>query len=290
MNRRTRIVALFVVLFILQVALLICWHVEAGAPLRAKDVIVGLVTMIVMGVIYFFSARYYLRAIDRAVALHAAQASVELERSLELYHSMAEREERLVRQICATIEQGLAQAQEELAQGKVDEVDNCLQRSLDAASESPLPRCENAIIGAVLEAVSHQFASESVTLTARTDIPAEIDLPDIEIAAVLFNLADEAIGNCRALREADPTTEASVIMRIATEAGQLVIEAESPERAAKKARFGARKNTARAAKKSWSAKVIEDFVYSHDGFVEYAHAEGISRTSAMIPLGTLSEH
>jgi len=285
MNRRTQIIALFVVLFFAQVALLIYWHVGSAVPLRPADVAISALTLLVTGVVYYFSARYYLKAIKQAAAIHAMRASEDLERSLELYRTMADREEQLVRRICEAIDAELVQAQEELAQGETTEVSVHLQRSLDMASEAIAPRCQNAVIAAVLDAEDRQFSSEGIELTTKANIPAEIGIPDIEIAAVLFNLADEALANCKALIEQDPSAKPSASIRMLTDTGQLVIETESPgHTGSKKTRRNAAKSASSKTKPNWSARVIEDFVQGNGGIVEFAEGNGIARTSVMIPL------
>lgn len=291
MNRRAQIIALFVILFFAQVALLIYWHVGSAAPLRPADVAISALTLLVTGVVYYFSARYYLKAIKQAAAIHAMRASEDLERSLELYRTMADREEQLVRRICEAIDVELVQAQEELAQGETAEVSAHLQRSLDMASEAIAPRCQNAVIGAVLDAEDRQFSSEGIGLTAMADVPAEMEIPDIEIAAVLFNLADGALANCKALRERDPSAKPSASIRMLTDSGQLVIETESPGHAgSKKTRRNPAQATSSKTRTNWSAKVIEDFVQGNGGIVEFADEGGVARTSVMIPLqGTRGE-
>ena len=290
MNRRAQIITLFAILFFAQVALLVCWHTQSSVPLRPSDVAISAITLLVTGVVYFFSARYYIRAVKQAAAIHNLRASEDLERSLELYRTMADREEQLVRRICNAIDAELLQAQEELAHGKTTEVKSHLQRSLDMASETIVPSCQNAVIAAVLDAEDRQFASEGIKLIIKADIPAEIDIPDIEIAAVLFNLTDEALANCKALIERDPSAEPIATIRMLTDTGQLVIEIESPNCTdSKTAGWRASKAAASKATSNWGARVIEDFVRGNGGIVEFTEKDSITRTSVMIPLQGIRE-
>ena len=285
MSRRTQIMALFAMLFLVQMALLTYWHIESSAPLHIADVAVSGLTLLVTAVVYFISARYYLRSIKHATVLHAAHMSGKLEQSLELYRAMAEREEQVVRHICSEIDSELVQAREELAAGETDEIRAHLQRSLSMASETATPRCQNAVIAAVLDAEARQFTSEGFELITKVDIPAEIGIPDIEIAAMLFNLADEALTNCKALSEQNPSVKPSATIRMLTNAGQLVIEAVSPSYTSPTNTKGGTSRVApHKSTLDWSARVIEDFARSNGGIIEFFEEGSISRMSVMIPL------
>ena len=284
MNRRNLITALFAGLFLLQAVLLASWHIASAEPLRPVDVAVSIVTLAVTGIVYLFSARLYRQAIKRSTETHVAQASEDLERSLKLYRDMAAREEALTRKVCDAIETELNLAREDLAQGKLTEVDSHLQHSLDMATEALPTRCHNTTVAAVLEAESRQCANEGVILEAKADVPAIVGLSDIEMAALFFSLIDDALGSCRELREDDPATEPTISVRALTDAGQLLIEVDAP-----RAGSGGKKRrgtSARSAngKTDWNARVVEDFVKSNNGLIERTEESYLTRTSVMIPL------
>ena len=280
MNRRTLIVVIFSVLFVLQAVLLLSWHFTSDKPVQAVDVAVSVLTLALTAIIYIASTRFYFAAIKRSTEAHVAREGAKLEHSLELYRSIAAREEQLTRKVCSAIENELVLAQEDLAQGDVSKADARLQNSLNMATEAIPSRCRNVTIAAVLEAESRQCENDAVRLTSEVAVPEEIGLPDIDMAALLFSLIDRALDECRAQREADPSSNPSIAVRMLTNTGQLLIEVENTCEGSD--------GTDRGSKDGydWNDKVIEGFTKGHGGIVEHSSDDKTHRTSVMIPLPT----
>ena len=99
MNRRTLIVVIFSMLFVLQAALLFSWHLTSDKPMQASDIAVSVLTLCLTAIIYVASTRFYFMAIKRSTEAHVAREGAELEHSLELYRSIALREEQLARKV-----------------------------------------------------------------------------------------------------------------------------------------------------------------------------------------------
>ena len=289
MNRRTLIVVIFSMLFVLQAALLFSWHLTSDKPMQASDIAVSVLTLCLTAIIYVASTRFYFMAIKRSTEAHVAREGAELEHSLELYRSIALREEQLARKVCSAIENELVLAREDLAQGDIAKADVRLQNSLDMATEAIPSRCNNVTIAAVLEAESRQCENDGVRLTTEVAVPEEIGLPDIDMAALLFSLIDRALDDCKAQRAEDPSSNPTIAVRMLTDAGQLLIEVESTrDDTSAPSRRTVQKGTSKSGY-DWNDKVIEGFTKGHGGIVEHSNDGKAHRTSVMIPLQDVAD-
>ena len=279
MNRRRIISILFVALYALQLALLIYWHAlasTAGSP----SIILTVLTAILAGVIDAASARFLQHAIDQTEKAHAAQAAERLERSLQEYSNMAEHEARMVSNISRAIERELESARSDLSRGEIDGAYARMQTSLDMASEAYSLQHDNIVIAAVLDAQRRQCESKGIELKAQVALPAEIGLPDIELATMVFSLIDYAQDNCEQMdRKADATP--TICVRMLADLGQLVVEVKGPR---PKERIARRRKGEQAIHSDGNLAVVKEMAERYNGIMEIDDGSKTCRVSVMLPV------
>lgn len=285
MNRRVAIIGLAVVFYALQLVLLYNWYVLGGAN-NAFDMVLAAVFAMILAGIDVGAVNYLLQTIHRSEQLYAAAVGEELERALESYRIQAEREADHARMIGETVSDELLRTRNALALGQLDEADEHLKRSLDVASTTRSAYCENVAVAAVLEVKERQCAEAGVGFSARASVPDNLPLPEVEVAALLFNLVDNALHECERLTTEGQTEAPEIAVRVKTQAGQLFFEVSNPCKPDAIARTGAsisrRADTRR--EHGWGTQIVDGIAESYGGIVSRAVADGVFTTSVMIPL------
>ena len=305
MSRRRLIIALTCAFYALQLGLLMYRHSLAASDARSIDAFVSIGIAVVLGLIDANAARYLLGALNRSQTVYATDASARLERSLERYRLEAERDERFAQEVGRAVEEELSRARKAIAQGKSAEANGHIQASLGIASNMRPPYCDNVAVAAVLDSKNRQCEEADIDLDAKVDIPSELPLPEVEVAAVFFNLIDNAMHECEALKS-EGVDKVAISVRAGIQAGQLFIEVRNPCRVASKRKCGFDSVLRRRAKgvandagvdqsamlrrsdtsheHGWGTNIVRTIARDHGGIVEYSRRDAIFTATVMIPL------
>lgn len=289
MNRRRVIIVLTGVFYLLQLALIAYWHSLAEEGTRMLDLAISVGIAVVIGLIDAAVARYLLQALRRAETAYAADVSERLEQSLESYRVTAEREDALAQEVGSAVELELAAARRALAEGRVGDLDHHLQHGLDIASQTRASYCENVTVAAVLETKVRQCEEAGVRLVPQVVLPNELGLPDVDVAAVFFNLIDNALHECVAL-VAEGVDEPTIVTKARVQAGQLFVSVENPCRADVDAHSKARAHRAESGQlHGWGTEIVASIAQDHGGIAEFEAHDGTFVANVMIPLHALPD-
>lgn len=287
MNRQRVIILLACAYFVLQVITISCWYTFGTEETHVTDMLICVAATIIVGALDVGVVRYLFQAMRRSESAYASDVSSLLTSSLERYRIQSSQEEQLMRQLGDEIERELTMARAALAAGDFGQLDSHMRASLDAASTTRGPLCDNATVAAILESKTRECAEAGVTLTPNVVLPEYLDIQDIELAAVLFNLIDNALHECVALieegRESEP--EISVFGRV--QAGQLVLKVENPcRRGVNVTRKAAARMKETALFHGWGTHIVSSIAASYGGIAEFCEKDGLFTASVMIPLRT----
>lgn len=285
MNRRRLLVYLTCVLFAMQVAVIVFAQIMSADHTPASLVVSVLIALII-GATDMAVTRYLLSALKHAESAYAQDVSRKLEESFELYRLEAAREEELVQEIGRAVNNELSQAREALAQQRLGKVDDHLRTSVDIASQTHSSYCDNITVSAVLESKARQCSRAGIKLRARVSLPRELTLPDVDVAALFFNLIDNAMHECEALmRHGELHSEPLIDVRSQTRAGQLFLEVENPSREGGNTRRVTATRKARGrSRHGWGTQVVSSIAEQYGGVVDFAEGDGIFTASVLIPL------
>lgn len=284
MSRRNLIIVLTGIFYALQLGVIINWYGLSTAESRAGDLIFGVAIAVIAGLVDAGTARYLLAALKRSHEAFTASINEQLERSFEEYRARAEEEEQLVEEIGAGVEEELTLAREALASGRTDEVHNRLSQGINIASRIHAARCDNVPIAAVLDNKERQCSEAGIALDTDVTLPEDIGIPDVETAAIFFNLIDNARHECESLKEERGGESLSIHVRSRIGAGQLVIEVTNPCRTEASRRRAKSRASSSQRTHGWGTSIVEDIARSHGGIAEYAEEDGTFTASVMIPL------
>lgn len=285
MNRRRLLVYLTCLLYATQLVVIAFSHVVSAAhtlPSLAVSVLVALI----IGATDAAVTRYLLAALKRAESAYAQDVSRKLEESFEHYRLEASHEEQLIQEIGSAVNEELSQARTALAQQRLSKVDDHLRTSVAIASQTHHSYCDNMTVSAVLESKARQCKRAGVELRAHVSLPHELSLPDVDVAALFFNLIDNALNECRDLIERDELHgEPLIDVRSQTRACQLFLEVENPSReGGNTRRISAARNARGRAKHGWGTQVVSSIVDQYGGVVDFKEEEGAFIASVLIPL------
>jgi len=305
MSRRRLIIALTCAFYALQLGLLMYRHSLAASDARSIDAFASIGIAVVLCLIDANAARYLLGALNRSQTVYATDASARLERSLERYRLEAERDERFAQEVGRAVEEELSRARKAIAQGKSAEANGHIQASLGIASNTRPPYCDNVAVAAVLDSKNRQCEEADIDLDTRVDMPTKLPLPDVEVAAVFFNLIDNAMHECEALQLAG-LDEVAISVRARVQAGQLLIEVRNPCRVdsnSKRGLAGVFRHRAMGSESDagvdqsamirrsetshehgWGTNIVRTIARDHGGVVDYSRHDATFTATVMIPL------
>jgi len=294
MNRRHTIIVLTCAFYALQIGLLVYWHSLAASDMRAIDAFISLAIALILGVIDASVARYLLQALHRSETVYATDVSTRLERSLEGYRLAAERDEELMREVGYAVERELASAREALSQRRAADADNHIRASVDIASQTKPSYCDNVAIAAVLDSKARQCDEAGVGFDAKVDLPADLPLQDIEVAAIFFNLIDNALHEGEALLEESEEAVPTVTVRSKVQAGQLFIEVSNPFRTESGTIRNVRRNALTLRSESadehgWGTSIVTTIARDHGGIAEFETHGKTFVATVMLPLPESSQ-
>lgn len=284
MNRRHVILALGATLYVLQLGLLIYAHSLAAPALQSLDMVVSAAIALALGLADWYATHYLLQALDRIEQVYAQDVSQQLQQTLEHYRQLAEREEWRAREIGVGVETELAKAREDLAEGHAEDATKHLWLGLDIASDIKRPPCANVTVAAIMEVKARECEEAGVRLDSKIDLPQELPLQNAEVASLLFNLIDNALNECKALRAENPTYQPEITLCGRIQAGQLFIQVRNPQRhhLAGEKRFKTRPQS--ESQHGWGTDIVQDIAQNHGGLAEFESAGDTFTATVMIPL------
>lgn len=285
-NSRRLIITFTCILYLLQVIAIIVSGIGNGPTSFITSVFVSVLLSVCIGIVDMFTVRYLLAAVKRSERAYATQVSSRLESSLEGYRKQMEREERLIQQIGNEINAELHTAQDALAGGDISEADHHLKTSLTLASQTKSVACDNIYVSAVLESKLRQCAEAGIDLRTQVSLPQELPIQSIEVASIFFNLIDNALHECEALRDSQgPDTQLDIVVRGLIQAGQLFIEVDNPCRPCIDTELrAARRRADTSDLHGWGTQIVADISRQHDGISSFSERDGRFVAQVMLPL------
>lgn len=285
MSRRRLILTLCIMFYSLQLGLLTYWHSLAAPELQSLDTLVSMVIALALGVVDWYATHHLLRALDRTEHIYAQDVNQQLQQTLERYRRLAEREDERAREIGLSVEAELAQAREDLAAGHTEDATKHLQIGLDIASDVKRPPCANVAVAAIMEVKTRECEEAGVRLNGNVNLPQEIQLPNVELASLLFNLIDNALNECKVLLAEDPTCEPEITLRGRIQAGQLFIQVRNPCRDETPTKKTQLKIQSRGeSSHGWGTDIVQTIARIHGGIAEFESAGNTFTATVMIPL------
>lgn len=285
MNRKRIISLLMCVFYILQLVIIMYWHSLAPNDIRTTDTFVTIAIAVVVGLVDYSIARYLLSALSRLEASYGYDVAKRLEQSLAGYREESLREEAIAKELGSSIASELDKARDALTRGDNAEVSNLMRNSLDIASSTATPICENVTVAAVLASKTRQCSEEGITLASQVALPEPLPLPDIDIAAIFFNLIDNARHECRSLMTEGLVSDPRIDVSSRIQAGQLFVKVQNPSHHGidtKKMRMERRSNT--SSQHGWGTEIVSSIAQEQGGIAQFEESDGTYVATVMIPL------
>ena len=285
-NSRRLIITFTCILYLLQVIAIFVSGIGNGQTAFITSVFVSVLLSICIGIVDMFTVRYLLAAVKRSERAYATQVSSRLESSLESYHNQTEREERLIRQIGTEINEELHAARDALVGGDLSEADHHLRTSLTLASQTKSVACDNIYVSAVLESKLRQCAEADIDLRTQVSLPQELPIQSIEVASIFFNLIDNAMHECEALRDSRGSdVHLDIVVRGLIQASQLFVEVDNPCRPGVDAELRAAKRRSDTSDlHGWGTQIVADIARQHKGISSFSERDGRFVAQVMLPL------
>lgn len=209
-----------------------------------------------------------------------ADVTKDLEESLRAYRVRALQDRQLASMVGVNVEQNIARARQALLEGDVPGTQDKLRHGIDLVSQTGATQCDNVVVASVLESKSRQSEAAGVELVTEVVLPEELGLEDVEVAAVFFNLIDNALHECAELARPDNRIE----VRARIQAGQLFVEVTNPcrEGAEHRRRAAARRSDA-TMYHGLGTSIVTDIARRHGGLAQFDERDGIFVADVMIP-------
>lgn len=285
MNRKRIIALLMLAFYLLQLGIIVFWHSLAQDNARTTDAFVSIAIAILVGIVDYSIVRYLLSTLSKLQASYGYDVAKRLERSLAGYHEESLREETIARNLGISIAQELEKACDALARGDIAEVSSLLHTSLDIASSAPTFPCENLAVAAVLASKTRQCAEEGVSLVARVMLPEPLPLPDIDVAAIFFNLIDNALNECRSLVTEGLVSDPQIDVFSRIQAGQLFVKVENPSHQGVDTTIKAiERRSTTSSQHGWGTDIVSSIAHDQDGMAKFEESGGRFVAKVMIPL------
>lgn len=246
--------------------------------------VITAVLVITTGVIDVGVVVHLLGMLKREEIAYTADVTKELEESLEEYREQAERERRIAENIGTVVECQVMMAREALARGDLVMANALLNEGRSTTAASQVARCENVVVSSVLESKTRQCAEAGVELVSDVRLPKDLTMDDVELAALFFNLIDNALHECEHVR-VDDHRPPQIVVRGSVEAGQVFIEVRNPcrEGAAQKQRVASKRADVTLLH-GLGTSIVSDIAARHGGIAEFTDHEGTFVADVMFPL------
>ena len=286
MNQKRLISPLVCFFYLLQLTIIAYWHSLAPSDAHETDALVSIAIAAVVGLVDYSVARYLLSALTKLETTYRYDVAKRLELSLARYREESLREESIAKEIGASIESELDKARAALTRGDNAEAGNLIRSSLDIASSAAAPPiCENVTVAAVLASKTRQCSEEGVTLASQVTLPEPLPLPDIDIAAIFFNLIDNALHECKSLMAEGLISDPRIDVSSRIQAGQFFVKVRNPSHQGidtKNER--ARRRASTSSLHGWGIEIVSSIAQDQGGLATFEESEGEFIATAMIPL------
>jgi len=232
--------------------------------------------------------RMFLRALDNLAATYGLDVRQRLQESLADYRLQGERDQLATREAALLIDRELERAHDALEVGDLKALDQHLAASLSLAESTRAPYCANVVVASLLASKKRQCTESGIVLETQVSLPRELTLQDIEVASVFFNLIDNALHECEALRQEDAASHPHILVRSSIEANHLFVQVENPCRPDAEQRRRERRRAIGASRThGWGTGIVRDVAYRHRGIAEFGARDGVFCASVLIPLSAM---
>ena len=286
MNRKRLISPLMCFFYLLQLAIIVYWHSLAPSGMHETDALVSIAIAAVVGLVDYSIARYLLSALSKLENAYRYDVAKRLELSLTRYREESLREESIVKEVGASIHNELNKARVALTQGNNTEVGNLIRSSLEIASSTAAPPiCENVTVAAVLASKTRQCTEEGVTLASQVTLPEPLPLPDIDIAAIFFNLIDNALHECKSLMAEGLISDPRIDVSSRIQAGQFYVKVRNPSHQGIDTKSErARRRESTSSLHGWGIEIVSSIAREQGGLAKFEESKGEFIATVMIPL------
>ena len=229
------------------------------------------------------------RALDRSFDVEAEEMRARmLAEQLEVQqacqsHAKAEAAEaaRVRRSMIEQLRAADAQLDERSAAGATRD----LARAVEIAGTRALRLCQNHAVDALLQVKSYAAREAGIDITVSADVPADLNLPEVEVCGVLANLIDNAMNATRALDEGQRLIKVSARVRanflvvtvgnscVAPAGGRGVSASDAPAGAFRPASAPWKQTASRpslAVEHGWGQGIVNSIAKRHDGTFDVA--------------------
>lgn len=290
-TRRCAIVAVLCLMLVLHVVAVIGACAFVNTQVDAQSLVLSAALVLMTAFIDIGVVRYLLGVLRRSEQAYTADVTRDLEESLVEYREQAERERLVAQEVGAEVEQQIASAREALASGNITATDNYLHEGMEAAAQAQVSHCDNVVVASVLESKARQCAESGVDLVSAVVLPDDLPMEDAEVAAIFFNLIDNALHECEALIATTPESQGHgeplrITVRSDIQAGQLFVEVTNPcRKGAEAKRQAAARRVDATVFHGLGTSIVSDIAVQHGGVAEFAERDGTFVADVMIPLG-----
>ena len=228
---------------------------------------------------------YVLRTIDRTTQAYADEMGAELDRMLDRYHDETAKARQRAQEVAAAVEQELAQARAALSAGDFAGTNGHLRKGLSQTLNTTPPLCDNPIIAAVITGKMEECRSAGVAFVTHLDVARDLSLPDIDVAAIIFNLIDNALHECTLLLTSGALESPSITVRITSHAGQLFIEVVNPcRRDSELVQRRQKYPLSPRGSHGLGTGIVSSLARQHGGITEFDVRDGSFVAQVMLPL------
>lgn len=281
-KRRHALIATFVALFVLQLGTI------AHDALKTGDEMVPfyIVCACASAALDIAVARNMLHKLHDLEQAYASRVATQLEDSLTAFREQAAHADHVSLTLAHEVDEELALAQEALAHGDVDAIASHLRNSVNLASHAIVPRCENAVVSAILESKAEQCTEANVSLQTIVALPQDLPVEDVEIASIFLFLIDHALHTCQT--QADEGTSpprAAIVVHSKIYAGQFFAEVVGPSHAKTDiSPWRPVLSTENHSDPSLGLEVVSDIATHHGGVFSHVQQDKSCVVSVLFPL------
>lgn len=281
-QRTSNVIVVFCFLFVLQAGI-VAYGMQDPVTSETLLCIALMFASAIVDIVIARSMLGRLRYIERS---YIREVENQLEESLEAYAERAERANQVSLKLARGIDKELAAAQNALGQGNVDLMSEHIDKSIALASQAMSPRCNNAVVSAVLSSKAQQCEDAGIDFRTYVTLPVDLPIEDTEIAAIFLHLIDNAMRECQALvHEGTHPQRLQITVSSKIQAGQFFAEVTSscvPENGVSP--LWPSQTAKRFAARPLGLSTVSDIVAIHGGVTSYDDRDGSLAWSIMFPL------
>ncbi len=269
-TRKSAIIAVFCLLFVVQVSLLTFAAQKSSTDSTHIFVALMIVSGIVDGIICYGTIRQA-STLKRA---YKDEVDAQIATSLAEYGNRLAHTDQVALQVARNVDAELKSSQEALERGDLEALKTHLHKSVDIASHTVAPKCANVTVSALLESRETECKQVGVEFATHVALPVELPIPDDVAGAIFLYLMDKALGECRALADDHALpADATIVVRSKLSAGQFFVQVLGPCRPHADLRG------------ENGLTYVATIVQEHGGVTSYEQDGATLDLSAMVPVG-----